>query len=138
MLKKFHAAALAALLPTFALAAQDGENSLVGRPFSHTIKECWEGSQFIMHAAQARDNGYSSAKFKMQLEADFKTLRQLPMASRWFIYTPDDEKFVRAWVNEAYDKKRNPDELAQEFLARCQGYNGVMPKMPQLGEPNPF
>lgn len=138
MLKKFRAAAVAALLPALALAAPGGDNPLVGRQFSHTIKECWEGSQFIMHAAQSRDNGYSSAKFKMQLEADFRILRRLPLASRWFIYTPEDEKFVRAWVNEAYDKKRNPEELAQEFLVRCQGYDGVMPKMPQLGEPNPF
>lgn len=145
MPKTFRATAVALLVP---FAVQAGPILLFPPPamppFSlqggeHTIRECAEASEFILHAAQARDNGQSGTKFKQRLEDDLELVRRYPPHLRWFVQNQQHEAFLRAMVAEVFGTKREAEELQQETLLRCQGVRnprGMMNR--QYGNPNPF
>ncbi len=145
MVKSFRAAAAALLLP---LVVQASPVLLYPPapvpPFSlkggeHTVRECMEASDFILHAAQSRDNGRSGDQFKQRLEDDMQLVRRYPPHLRWFVQNERHEAFLRAMVREVFGSKRSAEELQQETLLRCQGVQNPHSYMNRLdGQPNPF
>lgn len=103
-------AALVALASAASPTAQAGQS---------TITECVEGSDFIEHAADARDNGMSRAAFLGRLDADFQTIRAFPVALRWFVKDRDDETFLRGAAADVYDRPLAPEKHRELFFAAC-------------------
>lgn len=141
MLKNLRQVAAAAFVPftlnASAVVTVDTNPDLVAKPASHTIRECVEGSQFIRNAMLSRNNGHAH-KVRDHFESDVIVLRTLPKHLRWFIYTPRDEVFVRAWINKALASHQDPRQIEQEFLVRCQGYSGEIRSPFPFGDPNPM
>lgn len=86
---------------------------------SHTIAECFEGSDFVANAARARDNGMSRAVFLERLEEDFMMIRAFPPALRWFAKDVADERLLHEAVVEVFDAPRRPDAHRARFLEIC-------------------
>jgi hypothetical protein len=84
-----------------------------------TLQECFEGGDFIAHAAQARDNGMSKAAFNDKLLADINLIKTFPRELRWFVQDPDDAEFLLAEATTVFDRPRPPEAHRRDFLSRC-------------------
>ncbi len=86
---------------------------------THTVAECFEGSDFIANAALARDNGMSRAEFLERMEGDFLMIAAYPPELRWFAKDRDDERFLLSAAREVFDAPAAPDGHRARFLAAC-------------------
>jgi hypothetical protein len=93
--------------------------SLGAAASSHTIAECFEGSDFVANAALARDHGMTRAVFLARLEEDFVMIRAYPPALRWFARDAEDEQMLHAAVTEVFDAPRSPGAHRVRFLEAC-------------------
>jgi hypothetical protein len=92
---------------------------------THTVAECFEGSDFIANAAQARDNGMSRAAFLERLEEDFMMIRAYPPALRWFAKDIADERLLHDAAVEVFDAPRRPDAHRARFLEACFSHTTI-------------
>jgi hypothetical protein len=103
----------AALLGSLALiAAQSAAHPL-------SLQECFEGGDFIAHAAQARDNGMTKAAFSDKLLADVYLVQAFPRELRWFVQDPEDAEFLLAEATMVFDRPRASEAHRTDFLSRC-------------------
>jgi hypothetical protein len=86
---------------------------------THTVAECFEGSDFIRNAARARDNGMTRGAFLERLQGDFALIRAYPPELRWFAKDADDERLLFDAAAEVFDAPRSPDVHRAHFLALC-------------------
>jgi len=86
-----------------------------------SVQECREGSEFIYHAAQARDAGATRAFFIGKLEGDLMAIRAFPKSLRWFAQDGDDEKLLEGAAEAVFDAPRRPELHGKAFLAKCLG-----------------
>ena len=86
---------------------------------THTVTECFEGSDFIGNAAIARDNGMSRGAFLSRIQDDFALIRAYPPELRWFAKDADDERLLFDAAAEVFDAPRVPDVHRAHFLALC-------------------
>jgi hypothetical protein len=86
---------------------------------THTIAECFEGSDFIANAALARDNGMPRAEFLERMEGDFMMIAAFPPDMRWFAKDEDDKRFLRLAAREVFDAPAAADGHRARFLAAC-------------------
>jgi len=84
-----------------------------------TLQECFEGGDFIAHAAQARDNGTSKAAFNDKLLADIHVIQAFPRELRWFVQDPEDAEFLFSEATTVFDVPRAPEAHRSDFLSRC-------------------
>lgn len=84
-----------------------------------SLQECFEGGDFIAHAAQARDNGITKAAFSDKLVADIYLIQGFPPELRWFVQDPDDAEFLLAESTRVFDQPKAPEAHRTAFLARC-------------------
>lgn len=83
------------------------------------VQDCREGGDFIRNAALSRDNGMSRADFLARLRDDFEVVRAFPPALRWFVHTPEDERFLEAETARVFDAPEPADQHRAAFVARC-------------------
>ena len=86
-----------------------------------SVQECREGSEFIYHAAQARDAGATRAFFIGKLKGDLMAIRAFPKSLRWFAQDGDDEKLLEGAAEAVFDAPRKAAAHRKAFLARCLG-----------------
>lgn len=86
---------------------------------THTVAECFEGSDFVANAARARDNGMSRAAFLERLEEDLMMIRAYPPALRWFAKDVADERMLHDAAADVFDAPRRPDSHRARFLEIC-------------------
>ena len=84
-----------------------------------TMAECLEGSDFIAHAAIARDNGQSRDAFIARLDDDLTLIHAFPPELRWFAKDADDERFLRDEAQAVFDTPTSPDNHRTAFLRAC-------------------
>jgi len=84
-----------------------------------TMAECLEGSDFIAHAAIARDNGQSRDAFIARLDGDLTLIHAFPPELRWFAKDADDERFLREEAQAVFDTPASPDDHRTAFLRAC-------------------
>ena len=84
-----------------------------------TLTDCLEGSDFVANAARSRDNGMSRASFLERLDGDLAAIRAFPPELRWFVRSPDDERFLVAEAARVFDRPQAPERHQAEFLAAC-------------------
>jgi hypothetical protein len=84
-----------------------------------TLTECIEGSDFIMHAAQARDYGLSRDDFLGRMEHDIQAIKAFPPALRWFVQDQDDEALLVGYARLVFDDPKAPDSHQSDFLQAC-------------------
>ncbi len=84
-----------------------------------SVQECREGSDFIFHAAQARDAGATRAFFVDRLEADLIAIRAYPKTLRWFAQDAADEALLVGAAQEVFDSPHRAELHRSAFLARC-------------------
>jgi hypothetical protein len=84
-----------------------------------TLVECAEGADFIANAAASRDNELSREAFLDRLEGGFLAIRAFPAALRWFVKSPEDERFPRAAAEDVFDHPRLPDRHRTASLSAC-------------------
>jgi len=84
-----------------------------------SLQECFEGGDFIAHAAQARDNGMTKTAFNDKLLADIYLIQAFPRELRWFVQDPDDAEFLVAEATQVFDRPQPPEAHRTQFLARC-------------------
>ena len=84
-----------------------------------TMAECLEGSDFIAHAAIARDNGQSRDAFIARLDGDLTLIHAFPPELRWFAKDADDERFLREEAHAVFDAPTSPDNHRTAFLRAC-------------------
>jgi hypothetical protein len=84
-----------------------------------TLNECIEGSDFIMHAAQARDYGLSRDDFLARMESDIQAIKAFPPALRWFVQDTDDEALLVGFARLVFDDPKAPDSHQSDFLQAC-------------------
>jgi len=84
-----------------------------------SLQECFEGGDFITHAAQARDNGMTKDAFSDKLLADIHLIQAFPRELRWFVQDPDDAEFLLAESTLVFDRPREPETHRTDFLSRC-------------------
>jgi hypothetical protein len=84
-----------------------------------SVQECREGSDFIFHAAQARDAGATRAFFVDRLEADLIAIRSYPKTLRWFAQDASDEALLVGAAQEVFDAPHGAELHRSAFLARC-------------------
>jgi hypothetical protein len=82
-------------------------------------QECFEGGDFIAHAAQSRDNGMNREAFLGKLVDDIRLIQALPPSLRWFVVDPDDALFLHAAVTEIFDAPKEPELHRAHFLSQC-------------------
>lgn len=96
-----------------------------------SLQECFEGGDFIAHAAEARDNGITKTAFCDKLVADIYLIQAFPRELRWFVQDPDDGEFLLAEATRVFDRPEPPEAHRTQFLARCfdrkLGINGAAP-----------
>ena len=88
-----------------------------GHPLS--LQECFEGGDFIAHAAQARDNGVTKSVFLDRLVADVHVIQAFPRELRWFVLDAEDAEFLQFEASLVFDRPRAPEAHRAEFLSRC-------------------
>jgi hypothetical protein len=88
-----------------------------GHPLS--MQECFEGGDFIAHAAQARDNGATRKAFLDTLTADIRLIRIYPPELRWFVADGDDAEFLTTEASEVFDSPQLPEAHRAQFLSHC-------------------
>jgi hypothetical protein len=84
-----------------------------------SLTDCLEGSDFIAHAAQSRDNGMTREGFLDRMRTDFQQIRAFPPALRWFAQDEDDERFLLAQAEEVFDRPQAPERHREGFLRAC-------------------
>ena len=84
-----------------------------------SLQECFEGGDFIAHAAQARDNGMTKTAFNDKLLADIYLIQAFPRALRWFVQDPEDAEFLVAEATLVFDQPQMPESQRTDFLSRC-------------------
>ena len=84
-----------------------------------TLEECFEGGDFIAHAAQARDHGMMKAEFVDRLLADIQVIQAFPPQLRWFVADPEDAEFLLLEASRVFDAPLRPEGHRAEFLSRC-------------------
>jgi hypothetical protein len=84
-----------------------------------TLDECFEGGDFIAHAAQARDNGMTKEEFLARLVADIRLIQAYPPQLRWFVADADDAAFLHEEAARVFDARRSPDVHRAQFLSHC-------------------
>ncbi len=99
-----------------------GWSALVAHPSAGhvlSLQECFEGGDFIAHAAEARDNGITKAEFVDRLVADVYLIQAFPPELRWFVVDPDDAEFLQSEASRVFDSPRPPEMHRADFLSRC-------------------
>ena len=84
-----------------------------------SMAECFEGSDFIANAAQARENGVSRAEFLGRLQDDIELIQAYPPQLRWFAKDRADEVFLYDAARQVFDQPYTPEEHRARFLAAC-------------------
>ena len=84
-----------------------------------TLSECVEGSEFIMHAAMARDNGMSRNDFIGRMQGDILAIQSMPKELRWFVQDLDDEALLVGHAERVYDAPGTPQAHQSEFMRVC-------------------
>jgi hypothetical protein len=84
-----------------------------------SLQECFEGGDFIAHAAEARDNGMTKSAFNDRLLADIYLIQAFPRELRWFVQDPDDAEFLVAEAALVFDRPQPPEAHRSQFLSRC-------------------
>jgi len=82
-------------------------------------QECREGSDFIFHAAQARDAGATRAFFVGRLRDDLVAIRAYPKSLRWFAQDAADEALLTGAAEAVFDAPRRAELHRSAFLTRC-------------------
>jgi hypothetical protein len=106
----------------FLRALTIGWTAIVAAPSTaHTLspQECFEGGDFIAHAAEARDNGVTKAAFIDRLVSDVYLIQAFPRELRWFVLDPEDAEFLQSEALRVFDRPRPPETHRAEFLSRC-------------------
>jgi hypothetical protein len=88
------------------------------------LQECFEGGDFIAHAAQARNKGMTRAAFLDRLVADVHLIQAFPPELRWFVQDQDDEELLTSAARLVFDSPREPQSHQSEFLAACSARVG--------------
>ena len=86
---------------------------------SPSVTECFEGSDFIVNAAHARENGMSRAAFLARMEEDFMLIQAFPPELRWFAKDADDERLLLEAARDVFDAPAAPEDHRARFLAVC-------------------
>ena len=86
---------------------------------SLSLQECFEGGDFIAHAAEARDNGITKAAFNDKLVADIFLIQAFPRELRWFVQDPEDAEFLLGETTMVFETPQVPETHRAEFLSRC-------------------
>ena len=84
-----------------------------------SVADCFEGADFIAHAAAARENGMSRQAFLNRMDEDFQLIQAFPPALRWFAHDEDDERFLLQFAREVFDAPDAPEGHRAHFLAAC-------------------
>ncbi len=84
-----------------------------------SVQECREGSEFILHAAQARDAGATREFFIGRLQDDLAAIRAFPKSLRWFAQDAADEAVLTAAAEAVFDAPRRAELHQSAFLAAC-------------------
>ena len=84
-----------------------------------SVTECLEGSDFIVNAARARENGMSRAAFLARMEEDFRLIQAFPPELRWFAKDADDERLLLEAARDVFDAPAAPEAHRARFLAVC-------------------
>ena len=84
-----------------------------------SVQECREGSDFILHAAQARDAGATRDFFIGRLQDDLAAIRAYPRSLRWFAQDADDEALLTGAAEAVFDAPRRAELHQSAFLAAC-------------------
>ena len=82
-------------------------------------QECFEGGDFIAHAAQSRDNGMTREVFLGKLVDDVRLIQTFPPSLRWFVVDPEDAEFLHAESSRVFDVAQPPETHRAQFLAHC-------------------
>ena len=95
--------------------------SVATRAAAHplSLQECFEGGDFIAHAAQSRDNGMTKAAFLDNLVADIHLIHAFPPELRWFVADPEDAEFLYSEASRVFDAPQKPEAHRAQFLSRC-------------------
>jgi hypothetical protein len=101
------------------LAAIAAIVSLTADGSTLSVDDCFEGSDFIAHAAAARENGMTRDAFLYRMEEDFQLIQAFPPALRWFAKDEDDERFLSQYAREVFDAPDTPESHRAHFLAAC-------------------
>ena len=84
-----------------------------------SVAECFEGSDFIVNAAHARENGMSRSAFMGRLEEDLELIQAYPPQLRWFAKDADDGRFLTEFAQQVFDAPEAPERHRARFLAAC-------------------
>lgn len=84
-----------------------------------SISECKEGADYIRNAAISRDHGISEAKFMQIFETDMRMIQAVPKELRWFVQDEEDEAFLRAQLDEVFNRPQPPQQHAKAFGEAC-------------------
>ena len=84
-----------------------------------SLQECFEGGDFIAHAAQARDMGMTRTAFLDRLVADVHLIQAFPPELRWFVADPGDAEFLHVEAAVVFDAPQPPEAHRVQFLAHC-------------------
>ncbi|MGA7984391.1 MAG: hypothetical protein WCA01_04350, partial [Burkholderiales bacterium] len=74
-----------------------------------SVQECREGSDFILHAAQARDAGATRDLFIGRLQDDLAAIRAYPRSLRWFAQDADDKALLTGAAEAVFDAPRRAE-----------------------------
>ena len=84
-----------------------------------SVQECLEGGDFILHAAQARDAGFTRYRFLNQVVSDLISIQAYPPELRWFVQDQDDESLLVSAAEKVFDEPVEPDLHRDSFLQTC-------------------
>ena len=85
----------------------------------YTLNECFEGADFIKHAAMSRDYGLSREEFLRRLRGDIQAIQAFPPQLRWFVQDTEDEALLTRHAAAVFDAPRAPEVHHAEFLHGC-------------------
>jgi hypothetical protein len=84
-----------------------------------SVADCFEGSDFIAHAAEARENGMTREAFLNRMDEDLQLIQAFPPALRWFAHDDDDARFLVESARAVFDAPDAPEGHRAHFLAAC-------------------